>query len=170
MNKHDAHFLRLALECASESKDPNTQVGAVIVGAEREPLSTGYNGFPRGVHDRPDRLNDRDVKNKLMVHAEMNAILNCARIGTSTKGCTLYLVATDDSDDVWGGPPCVACTLGVIQAGIKMVVAPPFKSGESKWRASTEEARLLLTEAGVGLREVEFVSSGRNVRKPRQTM
>lgn len=150
----DNYYLRQCLVHARMSKDPNTKVGAVIVGPDLEVRATGYNGFPRGIADTPERLADRAVKNKLMVHAECNAILNAARIGTPLKGCTMYLACTDDSGIVWSGPPCIACTLAVIQAGIVEIVGYPFKSGPSKWREEIEEARKLLDEAGIHYREV----------------
>lgn len=99
----DDHFLRLALNNAKMSKDPRTQVGSVIVGPDREVRSMGFNGFPRGIEDTLERLHDRDMKLKLIVHGEMNAILNAVRIGVSTRGCTLYLAATDDTGLIWGG-------------------------------------------------------------------
>lgn len=150
----DRHFLRLALEHAQMSKDPATQVGAVIVGPDREVRSSGFNGFPRGIADLPSRLDDRELKLQLIVHAEMNAVLNAARIGTAVKGCTLYLLATDRAGGVWGGPPCTRCTVEVIQAGIAEIVSLPFKPGPSQWRASIENAGRLLAEAGVTYREI----------------
>src|ERR1700733_15498817 len=99
------HFLSIAEACALMSKDPSTKVGAVIVGPDREIRSTGFNGLPRGIDDTDERLSDRDTKLKLVVHAEMNAVLNAARFGVSLKGCALYLSATDNSGLVWGGPP-----------------------------------------------------------------
>src|ERR1700743_389657 len=76
----DRHFLRLALANCEMSKDPRTQVGSVIVGPDREIRSMGYNGLPRGIADSRERLHDRDLKLRLVVHGEMNAILNAARI------------------------------------------------------------------------------------------
>lgn len=153
-DRWDQGFLRQALEWARMSKDPRTQVGAVIIGPDRETLATGFNGFPRGIEDRADRLSDRDKKNRLMVHAERNAILNAARIGVALKGSTLYLAATDHSCAVWGGPPCTACTIEVIQAGVVEIVSHPFKEGPSAWRDDVDFARDLLKEAGVRYREV----------------
>jgi len=97
-NKWDLHFLSLSLSLsllpavccllsAKLSKDPNTQVGALIVGPDNEVRSTGYNGFPRGIADTDERLQDRDLKLKLIVHGEMNAILAAARVGIALKGC-----------------------------------------------------------------------------------
>ena len=150
----DNHFLRLCVEHASMSKDPSTKVGAVIVGPDREIRSTGFNGFPRGIADTDERLNDRELKLSLVVHAEMNAILNAARIGASVKGCVLYLAATDDSGAVWGGAPCTRCAVEIIQAGIKEIVSPPFKSVPSHWEASVKMAHLLSVEAGILYREI----------------
>jgi len=149
----DQHFLDLALANALMSKDPSTKVGAVIVGPDREIRSAGFNGLPRGVADTPERLNDRDTKLKLIVHAEMNAILNAARIGVSVKGCTLYLAATDSSGLVWGGPPCTRCTVETIQSGITSIVSHPFKNVPSRWVDDIKIARSLLEEVGIDFRE-----------------
>ena len=153
-DRWDRHWLGDCLHHAEMSKDPNTSVGAVIIGPDLETRSTGFNGFPRGIADTIERLSNREDKNRLMVHAEHNAILNAARIGTSLKGCTMYLACTDDSGKVWSGPPCVQCTLALIQVGITEVVGWPFKEGESKWKENIEQSRLLLREAGVRYREV----------------
>jgi dCMP deaminase len=154
MNRWDDHFLGIALTCAKMSKDPSTQVGVVIVGPDREIRSTGFNGFPRGIADTDERLNDRDTKLKLVVHAEMNAILNAARHGVALKGCTMYLVATDRSGEIWGGPPCVRCTVETIQVGISEIVSLAFKNVPSRWKADIEQARDLLCECGLHYREV----------------
>lgn len=153
----DSHFLRMAYEVARMSKDPSTKVGAIIVGPDREMRSSGFNGFPRGIADTEDRLGDRETKLGLVVHAEQNAILNAARIGTPTKGCTMYLLATDHTGGLWGGPPCTRCVIEVIQAGITEVVALPFKTAPSRWKDSIEQARKLLLEADVAFREVERI-------------
>jgi len=95
------------------SKDERTKIGAIIVGPEGELISTGYNGFPRGVNDDQDSRQERPEKYFWMEHAERNAIYNAARIGVSTKGCTMYTQ----------GIPCdLGCSRAVIQAGITKVV------------------------------------------------
>lgn len=149
----DHHFLRLALEHARMSKDPSTRVGSIIVGPDREIRSAGFNGLPRGITDTPERLSDRDMKLRLVVHGEMNAVLNAARVGIPLKGCTLYLVATDNSGSIWGGPPCTRCTVEIIQTGIVEVVSFPFKAVPSRWADDVRFARDLLQEAGITYRE-----------------
>ena len=149
------HFLQLALDHARMSKDPSTRVGAIITGPDREIVSGGFNGFPRGIADTPERLNDRDTKLKLIVHAETNAILGAARLGAGLKGCTLYLAATDDSGMVWGGPPCTRCTVEIIQAGIGGIVSYSPKKVPSRWHEDLALARKLIEEVGISYLEYE---------------
>ena len=152
----DRIFLFQAYEWAKASYDPNTRVGCVVIGPWNETKSTGYNGFPRKIADTSERLNDREMKLKLTVHAERNAICNAARVGTSLIGCTLYMAAfSTDAPDVWyGGNSCTHCAIELIQAGISEVVSYPFKEGISNWRDDLEFARDILFEAGVRYREV----------------
>lgn len=150
----DRHFLGLALYHSRMSKDPATRVGACVVGPDHEILSAGFNGFPRGIADTPERLSDRDTKLKLVVHAEMNALLAAARTGMTLKGCILYLAATDETGMVWGGPPCTRCTVEIIQVGIKEIVSYPVKTTPSKWHDDLQMSRELIHEAGIIYREI----------------
>lgn len=154
----DRHFLGRALNISKMSKDPRTRVGAVVVGPDREPLSDGFNGFPRGIADTPERLSDRDTKLKLIVHAEVNALLNAVRTGVKLKGGTLYLAATDDSGMCWGGPPCTRCAVEIIQSGIVEIVSYPLKAVPSIWHEDLALSRQLLEEAGIRYREVPLES------------
>lgn len=149
----DRYFLQLALDTARMSKDPATQVGAVIVDPYNHVISTGFNGFPSKIKDTPDRLNNRDVKLQLMVHAEMNAVLSAARRGVPLTECSLYFCATDESGEVWGGPPCTRCLVEIAQTGITELVSPPQKK-ETKWLKDLVFAAGLLGELGVSYREV----------------
>ena len=47
----DEFFIGIAKLAAGRSKDPNTQVGACIVGNDNRILSIGYNGAPNGFPD-----------------------------------------------------------------------------------------------------------------------
>lgn len=150
----DRHFLRMAIEHAKMSKDPSTRVGSIIVGPDREIIGAGFNGFPRGIADTAERLADREMKNKLVVHAEMNAILGAARHGIRLRNCTLYLAATDSSGMIWGGAPCTRCTVEIIQAGIANIVSAPRRGTPSRWAEDTAFAESLLAEAGVYYRSL----------------
>ena len=109
----DKRYLELARHVASWSKDPSTKTGAVITAPDGRVVSVGYNGFAKGVDDTPERYNDRDLKYKMIVHCERNAILFAKR---DLAGCTLY---------TWPFMSCSVCAAMVIQAGIKRCVAPP---------------------------------------------
>ena len=113
LNKWDTRYLELAERVASWSKDPSRQIGAVAVGSKGQVLAQGFNGFPRGIVDTADRYNNREVKYKYVVHAEMNVIYNATYNGVSLDGSTLY---------VSGLPVCSDCAKGIIQVGISRVV------------------------------------------------
>ena len=78
LNKWDQRFIDLAMHIADWSKDPSTKVGAVVVDpSTRRVVSTGFNGFPVGVEDTADRLENREIKYEMVVHAEQNALVFC---------------------------------------------------------------------------------------------
>jgi len=136
-NKWNMRFLRMAEMVSDWSKDPSTKVGVVLV-KDRKIVATGYNGFPEGIAD-DDRLNNREKKYALVVHAEMNALLQA---GHDSRGSTLYL---------WGfaGCPCQNCTKHVIQAGVRKVVYYDGVPPPERWADELAAARLTLEEAGV---------------------
>lgn len=137
--KWDERFMALARHVACWSKDPSTGVGAVIVDEKRRVVALGYNGFPRGVEDSPERLNDRPTKYAHVVHAELNAILNARG---SVEGCTLYSTLEC----------CTTCAKAIIQSGIRRVVLPD-RSGESssevikRWGEDQQIAYKMMDEA-----------------------
>lgn len=152
----DQYFLDIAALVATRSKDPSTQVGAVIV-RNRTILSTGYNGFPRGVDDSPERLSDRATKLELVVHGELNAVLQAAQNGIALRSSTVYVVARDAvTGAIWGGPPCIRCTVECIQAGIIEYVSYPIRTAPERWQASCHKAGELIHEAGLLYREIEL--------------
>lgn len=136
--KWDRRFLGMAAHIAGWSRDPSTQVGAVIVHPDKTIASLGFNGFPRGVNDDESRYNDRELKYKLVVHAEANAIVAA---NTSLRDCKIY---------TWPFPPCSSCTGLIIQSGITAVVAPePTAAQIERWGNSFDLSRSMLSEAGV---------------------
>ena len=137
-NKWDKRFLKLAQLVSTWSKDPSTQVGCVAV-RNRNVIAQGYNGFPRGMDDDPQYYNDRPLKYRLIVHAEMNAIYNAAENGVSLKGSTIYVI---------GLPICHDCAKGLIQAGISRVVTPEQEIPEN-WQESISSSISMFKEAGV---------------------
>ena len=67
-------FLPTAKAIADLSKDPSTKVGAVALNDDGILLAVGYNGFPRGVGDSPERYAEKEVKYKLISHAEQTLV------------------------------------------------------------------------------------------------
>lgn len=142
-SKWDHRFMRLAREISSWSKDPSSKIGAVIVNDDRRILATGYNGFPRGIEDTVERLNDREQKYPRIVHGEMNALMNALYSGVSVKDATIY---------VYGLPVCSECTKSVIQAGIKRVVIIFTHHNPGKWETQWNELSWpMYNEAGVSV-------------------
>ena len=92
-HKWHLRFLKLAEEVADWSKDPSTKVACILV-KDRRIISTGFNGFPRGISDDLETLLDRDKKYEITVHAEVNAVTAAALHGVSTDGCTAYVTFT----------------------------------------------------------------------------
>ena len=145
MANWDARFLELAAHLSRWSKDPSTQVGCVVVGPDREIRSTGFNGFPRGIEDNAERLENRERKYPLVCHAEENAIMHAARIGVALKGCLAYVT--------W--PPCTRCARSLIQAGISEIVYPAGLTIPERWREDFAISSGMLNEAGVSVRTVQ---------------
>lgn len=141
--KWDKRFLDLAAHIAEWSKDPSTKVGCVVVGADREIRSTGFNGFPRGIADDNERLTNREMKYPLICHAEENAIMHAARIGMPLKECTAYVT--------W--PPCTRCARSLIQAGVSEVVVPEGCEIPERWEQDFNLSTLMFQEAGIRVRK-----------------
>ena len=119
----DQYFMGLAVLASKRSKDPNTQVGAVIINPkDNRVVSLGYNGFPYGcsddeypwssinmIKDNPD-ADKINVKYSYVVHAEMNAILSAK--GRDLTDCIMYVTYS----------PCNECMKAIIQSGVKKVI------------------------------------------------
>lgn len=138
-----------AFLAAKRSKDPVSQVGAVIVNNEHKVVGTGYNGMPTGCSDDEfpwsksnDPLNSKHLYGNLIefislslisfylyqfvnefftvCHAEMNAVLN--KNSADVKNCTIYV----------GLFPCNECAKIIIQSGIREVVYLSDKHAHKK--------------------------------------
>tara|TARA_B110000977_G_scaffold195197_1_gene273182 strand:+ start:6600 stop:7391 length:792 start_codon:yes stop_codon:yes gene_type:complete len=123
--KWDQRFMEMCKMIAKWSKDPSSQIGAVAVNDERRILATGYNGFPKGIADTEERLNDREEKYPRIVHAETNALMNALYAGVSLKDATMY---------VHGLPVCPECAKLIIQAGVRRVVINDLVNSNAHWK------------------------------------
>jgi dCMP deaminase len=137
-NEWDRYFMGLAQHVCSKSKDPSTKVGAVVVRPDLTVAAMGYNGFPRGVLDLPERYTDRPTKYSMVVHAEANAIVSAKSDLTNCKiYCTMF--------------PCQECAKLIIQAGITEVIGPPAMDCQ-RWEESMKVSTTMFREAGVRFR------------------
>lgn len=134
--KWDTRFLGLAAHISGWSKDPSSQVGAVITDGNRI-VSLGYNGFAAGVEDKPERLSDRECKLNLTIHAEENAMIFAKR---DLSGCTVFVTH----------PPCPRCASKLIQEEVERVVfINPSEDFLSRWADDLKLSQAMYQEAGV---------------------
>lgn len=143
----DDYFIRMCYVIDDKSKDPSTQVGCVIVYPDNAICATGFNGFPRGVQDLPERYADREFKYPAICHGEENAILTAAKHGHKTDGCCLYVPWT----------PCSRCARMIIQSGVREIITDknyePSEELAMRWKKEHELAIMLFQEAGVIVRK-----------------
>lgn len=140
-------FVSVAQAVAGLSKDPSTRVGAVVLDDDCNILTVGFNGFPRGVADTPERYADKAQKYPRIAHAEMNAVAQAARIGTKLHGSTMIVTALY---------PCSMCARIIIQSGVKRVYAPKSTPDTNPlWIQEGEISRSMFLEAGVQVIEYE---------------
>jgi dCMP deaminase len=131
-------YLDMANHVATASKDPTTQVGAVLVSLCRRKMAIGYNGFPPGIAD-DSRLHDRALKRDMVLHAEDNAIAN-ADFDTKTVPSRLYVT----------GHPCHRCAVRILrEPGIKEVIYCQQKEFSKDWEESFKLSAALFQEKGV---------------------
>jgi dCMP deaminase len=137
----DLKFLNIAQSISRLSKDPQTKVGAIILGPAGEGGPWGYNGAPRGCKaDEDGRFATREEKMLWAEHAERNAIYAAARTSFSTVGGTMYITHA----------PCIDCARAIVQAGIKKVFFPePSNEFLAKWSKSFGLSAYLFHECGV---------------------
>ena len=103
----DDYFKQIIIATKSRSPCERLQVGCIIVKHNRI-ISQGYNGFLPGC---PHTSIIRDNHEQATVHAEQNAIADCAKRGVSTDGATAYITHY----------PCINCAKILLASGIKEV-------------------------------------------------
>lgn len=104
--------MQIAELVATRATCDRLHVGAILV-RERMIISSGYNGSPRGTDHCDDAghyLNNGHCVRT--VHAEVNAVLQAAYHGISTKDTTLYTRYF----------PCEHCVKALVNAGVKRIV------------------------------------------------
>jgi dCMP deaminase len=137
MSKWAERFYQMAELVASWSKDPSTQVGAVIAKNNRI-VSVGFNGYPHGISDSAN-IDDREMKYLKTLHAEENAILFAKR---DLDGCDIYVTHF----------PCPNCAAKIIQTGISTVHCPEQSQDFiSRWGDKVKVSQDMFDQAGVNV-------------------
>ncbi|WP_313017242.1 ComE operon protein 2, partial [Macrococcoides bohemicum] len=114
-------------------------VGATIVKDNRV-IAGGYNGSVSGeVHCIDEGCYIENSHCIRTIHAEMNALLQCSKMGVSTEGADIYVTHF----------PCMHCTKSIIQAGIKKI----YYANDYKNHPYAIE---LLKKANIDTEKIEF--------------
>ena len=107
----DQYFMAQSHLLALRSTCTRLTVGATIV-RDKRIIAGGYNGSIAGGDHCIDKgcfvIDNHCVRT---VHAEMNALLQCAKFGVPTSDAEIYVTHF----------PCLQCCKAIIQAGIKTV-------------------------------------------------
>ena len=103
----DEYFSKIVKVTAERSPCERLQVGCLLVKDNRI-ISQGYNGFLPGC---PHESIVRDNHEQATLHAEQNALMDCAKRGVSCEGCTAYVTHY----------PCIICARLLLAGGIKKI-------------------------------------------------
>lgn len=137
----DECFMRMAHVIAERSKDPSSQVGAVIANQNNVVVGIGYNGFPRGIDSAKFPWEREgsflETKYAYVCHAEENAVYNA---NASVKESKIYSTLF----------PCNECAKALIQNGITEVI---FESDKYHDSDICTASRRLLDAAGIKYRQ-----------------
>ncbi len=109
----EEYFKEIVEVVAKRSTCTHAQVGALLVTADGQILSTGYNGSVALMPHCTDVgcLEDKDGHCIATVHAEQNAIAQAAKHGVSPEGAILYTTLF----------PCIACLKLILASGVKHI-------------------------------------------------
>ncbi|MDT8861431.1 ComE operon protein 2 [Alkalihalobacillus sp. MEB130] len=135
----DQYFMAQSHLLALRSTCTRLMVGATIV-REKRIIAGGYNGsVTGGAHCIDDGCYVVDNHCIRTIHAEVNALLQCAKFGVPTEGSEIYVTHF----------PCVHCSKAIIQAGVRSVYyAKDYKNHPY--------AKEMFREAGIEVVQVEL--------------
>ncbi|GLH64886.1 ComE operon protein 2 [Parageobacillus sp. G301] len=135
----DQYFMAQSHLLALRSTCTRLAVGATIV-RDKRIIAGGYNGsIAGGAHCIDEGCYVIDGHCVRTIHAEMNAIIQCAKFGVPTEGAEMYVTHF----------PCLHCCKAIIQSGIRAVYyAQDYKNHPY--------ARELFEQAKVRIEHVPF--------------
>ena len=103
----DTYFKEIVTITAKRSSCSRLNVGCLLVKNNRI-ISQGYNGHLPGLPHETIMENGHEIAT---IHAEQNAVVECAKRGASCDECTAYITHY----------PCLNCTKLLLAAGIKTI-------------------------------------------------
>lgn len=108
----EQYFMNIAHMVSERGTCDRAYVGCVLVNKDNRIVSTGYNGSIPG-NPQCDEVGHtmRDGHCIATAHAEMNALLYCAKEGITVKNTVCYVTHF----------PCLNCTKALIIAGISKI-------------------------------------------------
>jgi dCMP deaminase len=145
----DQYFMAQSHLLALRSTCTRLTVGATVV-RDKRIIAGGYNGSIAGGDHCIDKgcyvIDNHCVRT---IHAEMNALLQCAKFGVPTAEAEIYVTHF----------PCLQCCKAIIQAGIKTVYyAEDYKNHphavELFQKANVKTEKVELKESVIDLRQL----------------
>lgn len=103
----DEYFKNIVLTTSTRSSCNRLHVGCILVKDNRI-ISQGYNGFLSGHPHESIVINNHEIAT---IHAEQNAIVDCAKRGVNCNNSIAYITHF----------PCINCLKLLIQAGIEKI-------------------------------------------------
>ena len=137
-------FIDLLEHPSGWSKDPSTQVGAILVSPDKRVVLPGYNGFPPSVPDRKALLDDRPSRLARTIHAEQNVLQTAARAGLRLAYPTGWSLFTTHC-------PCSRCAAIIADSGVSLVVYERRSEFEKRWREDLVQSHLIFQEARISV-------------------
>jgi len=104
----DEYFMSTAILLSSRSPCNRLHVGCLLV-KDKRIISGGYNGFLAGAPHESIIVDNHEIAT---VHAEQNAIADCASRGVSVNGATCYITHY----------PCINCAKILAASQIKNII------------------------------------------------
>lgn len=137
-------FIDLLEHPSGWSKDPSTQVGAILVSPDKRVVLPGYNGFPPSVPDRKALLDDRPSRLARTIHAEQNVLQTAARAGLRLAYPTGWILFTTHC-------PCSRCASIIADSGVSLVVYERRSEFEKRWKEDLVQSHLIFQEARISV-------------------
>lgn len=146
MEKAEKYIKLARINAELFSKDPHTKVGCILLTPDfSRILSTGINGFPRGLDDNNPQRWERPQKYNFVCHAESNGIANAARTGTPLDGAIIVVTKF----------PCSNCAKLLIQSGISKIYTVKGDYTHPVWGDDIKISEEMFNELGIEINIID---------------